>query len=185
MTEETTITPAWQTQADKLEKAVEQGFGVQVVYKSTAENPCQPVLLSEKQETTSYPYVVEKPEGYIAPKFDWYGTDRGWIEAYSEQQGKDLAAIKQEIATIKQDNASLKAANEDLQKASENHTEEAEKQSKQNQNIVAMMQAFTVQMSKQSQAINAVIAKLDAQSQPTSTTDTTTDKTQDGGNANA
>lgn len=48
-----------------------------------------------------------------------------------------------------------------------------------------MMQAFTVQMSKQSQAINAVIAKLDAQSQPTSTTDTTTDKTQDGGNANA
>jgi hypothetical protein len=101
-TETASFVPAWQVKSDKLKEAVQQGYGVQVVYKSTNEESCEPTLVTEEQASDNYPFVVEEPVGFIAPKFLWNGTTRGWIETASIQQGKVLAEAQNNIAELQQ-----------------------------------------------------------------------------------
>ncbi|WP_303865169.1 hypothetical protein [Alkalibaculum bacchi] len=101
-TEPASFVPAWQVKSDKLKEAVQQGYGVQVVYKSTNEESCEPTLVTEEQASDNYPFVVEEPVGFIAPKFLWNGTTRGWIETASIQQGKVLAEAQNNIAELQQ-----------------------------------------------------------------------------------
>lgn len=101
-TETASFVPAWQAKSDKLKEAVHQGYGVQVVYKSTNEEPCEPTLVTEVQASNNYPFVVEEPVGFVTPKFLWNGTTRGWIETASIQQGKDLATAQNNIAKLQQ-----------------------------------------------------------------------------------
>lgn len=101
-TETASFVPAWQVKSDKLKEAVQQGYGVQVVYKSTNEEPCEPTLVTEGQAYDNYPFVVEEPVGFVAPKFLWNGTTRGWIETASIQQGKVLAEAQNNIAELQQ-----------------------------------------------------------------------------------
>lgn len=102
VTETASFVPAWQVKSDKLKEAVQQGYGVQVVYKSTNEEPCEPTLVTEGQASDNYPFVVEEPVGFVAPKFLWNGTTRGWIETASIQQGKVLAEAQNNIAKLQQ-----------------------------------------------------------------------------------
>ena len=101
-TETTSFVPDWQAKSDKLKEAVQQGYGVQVVYKSTNEEPCEPTLITEKQASDNYPFVVKEPVGFVAPKYLWNGTTRGWIETASIQQGKDLATAQNNIVKLQQ-----------------------------------------------------------------------------------
>ena len=101
-TETASFVPAWQVKSDKLKEAVQQGYGVQVVYKSTNEESCEPTLVTEEQASDNYPFVVEEPVGFVAPKFLWNGTTRGWIETASIQQGKVLAEAQNNIAELQQ-----------------------------------------------------------------------------------
>ena len=101
-TEPASFVPAWQVKSDKLKEAVQQGYGVQVVYKSTNEESCEPTLVTEEQASDNYPFVVEEPVGFIAPKFLWNGTTRGWVETASIQQGKVLAEAQNNIAELQQ-----------------------------------------------------------------------------------
>lgn len=101
-TEATSFVPDWKIKSDKLKEAVQQGYGMQVVYKSTNEEPCEPTLVTERQASDNYPFVVEEPVGFIAPKFLWNGTPRGWIETASIQQGKALAEVQSNIAELQQ-----------------------------------------------------------------------------------
>lgn len=100
--ETASFVPTWQVKSDKLKEAVQQGYGVQVVYKSTNEEPCEPTLVTEEQVNDNYPFVVEEPVGFVAPKFLWSGTKRGWIETASIQQGKVLAEAQNNIAKLQQ-----------------------------------------------------------------------------------
>lgn len=100
--EPASFVPAWQVKSDKLKEAVQQGYGVQVVYKSTNEESCEPTLVTEGQASDNYPFVVEEPVGFIAPKFLWNGTTRGWVETASTQQGKVLAEAQNKIAELQQ-----------------------------------------------------------------------------------
>lgn len=100
--EPASFVPAWQVKSDKLKEAVQQGYGVQVVYKSTNEEPCEPTLVTEGQASDNYPFVVEEPVGFVAPKFLWNGATRGWVETASIQQGKVLAEAQSNIAELQQ-----------------------------------------------------------------------------------
>lgn len=92
--------PAWKIKADKLKKGIEQDLGVQVVFRSDNNVACEPTLVSEKQESNSYPYVVEEPAGFIAPKYEWFGTRKGWIETANIKQGQDLAKLQEQVNTL-------------------------------------------------------------------------------------
>lgn len=96
-----TFVPAWKIKADKLKKAVEDGAGVQVAYTSNNQVDCEPVLLTEKKETTEYPTVVEEPVGFIDPKYVWFGTHKGWVEGASKAQGKRIADLESKVSDMK------------------------------------------------------------------------------------
>lgn len=160
--EQNQFKPAWVEKAEKLEKAVEQGFGVQVVYKSTAENPCEPTLLSEKQEASVYPNVVEKPVGFIAPKFDWYNS-HGWIETFSEKQGKDLADMKDQIDAMQKNFTTMQKTNADQAKDNADLAKKVE----------SMEQTATAAQQTTNQQLAQIITMLSMQSANSATKATT------------
>lgn len=90
--------PAWQIQAEKLEKVVADGNGAQVVYKSSNDDWCEPTLATKAYTTNDYPFVVEKPEGFVSPKYDW--AHRKWVESANIAQGQDIEEMKSQIAEL-------------------------------------------------------------------------------------
>ncbi|MCI1524401.1 MAG: hypothetical protein LKH52_04630 [Lactobacillus crispatus] len=90
--------PAWQIQAEKLEKVVADGNGAQVVYKSSNDDWCEPTLATKAYTTNDYPFVVEKPEGFVSPKYDW--SHRKWVESANIAQGQDIEKMKSQIAEL-------------------------------------------------------------------------------------
>lgn len=90
--------PAWQIQAEKLEKVVADGNGAQVVYKSSNDDWCEPTLATKAYTTNDYPFVIEKPEGFVSPKYDW--THHKWVESANIAQGQDIEEMKSQIAEL-------------------------------------------------------------------------------------
>ena len=42
--------------------------------------------------------MVEKPEGFVSPKYDW--THRKWVESANIAQGQDIEEMKSQIAEL-------------------------------------------------------------------------------------
>lgn len=90
--------PEWKQKADKMKKQISNGLWVQLAYVSDANHNCEPVLLSEKQETTVYPIVVEEPTGFINPKRNWH-TGK-WEETNSDAMSAELSALKEKVDSV-------------------------------------------------------------------------------------
>lgn len=85
----------------ELQKEInENSIWKQIGYISNSDTDCEPILLAEKHEITTYPIVVEAPTGLKCPKYDW--TAHSWIENDQNNQGKQLADLKAQLATAKQ-----------------------------------------------------------------------------------
>lgn len=93
--------PEWLVKTEKLEEAVKQGLGVQVVFKSNDETDCEPQLATEKVADTSWPTVVEEPpKSFQNPKYIWTGAFRGWIDNNIVAQGKEIEQIKDDVKSL-------------------------------------------------------------------------------------
>lgn len=129
-TKSDTFVPAWKIKSDELKKKV--GPDEQVVYRSDNYYDCLPVLMPAKQATSVYPYVVEEPIGYIAPKYSWNSENRDWIETASIQQGKEIEILKAQVADLKENNQTATQATQKIDEKVNAITEKSEKYEKSN-----------------------------------------------------
>ncbi|MCO6528585.1 MAG: hypothetical protein J6565_07350 [Lactobacillus sp.] len=89
-----------QKTAELQKEITENSMWKQIGYISNSDTDCEPILLAEKHEITTYPIVVEAPTGLKSPKYDW--TAHSWIENDPNSQGKQLADLKEQLDTAKQ-----------------------------------------------------------------------------------
>ena len=161
---DTTFVPAWQIQAEKLEKVVADGNGAQVVYKSSNDDWCEPTLATKAYTTNDYPFVVEKPEGFVSPKYDW--THRKWVESANIAQGQKIEELSDDLKKVVQDQMQIKQdqANADKEKQADD---------KKNDQAIKLMTMISTQM-------GILNAKVDKLSKPENTNPET--QSQEGGN---
>lgn len=97
--------PAWQIQADKLQKVADEltakGEYAKVGYKSDNSIGCEPILLTTKQDKDEYPIAVTRPDGFVAPNYEWFGDHQGWVETASVAQGKRLGSLEESLDSMK------------------------------------------------------------------------------------
>lgn len=168
MTEEIkNFVPAWKIKADKLKEAVKQGLGKQVVFKSTDTNPCEPVLVSENMANNNYPFVVEEPVGFIAPKFEW-NSNNGWIETANIEQGKELIQIKADVKALQDTAEVLKSTSETLKQNQDQAKTEKVINNKKIDQVIQLVTMTNMQVGK--------LMQLNAKN----TTDTITSTTEGG-----
>ncbi|RMC39551.1 hypothetical protein F5ESL0236_04660 [Lactobacillus sp. ESL0236] len=85
----------------ELQKEInENSMWKQIGYISNSDTDCEPILLVEKHDITTYPIVIEAPTGLKSPKYDW--TAHSWIENDPNSQGAQITALKEQLATAKQ-----------------------------------------------------------------------------------
>lgn len=89
-----------QKTAELQKEITENSMWKQIGYISNSDTDCEPILLAEKHDITTYPIVIEAPTGLKCPKYDW--TAHSWIENDQNNQGKQLADLKAQLDTAKQ-----------------------------------------------------------------------------------
>lgn len=140
--------------------------GKQVVYQSRMgiqDDPvCVPLLVSEELAHNEYPNVVEEPPAtMINPKFNWYGDNKGWFENNTQEQGIEIAALKENIKTVTKSVDDLKENNKTV-------SDNAQKQDQKMDQLIKLVTMTNAQVGK--------IMQAQAPAKPT------TEQSQEGGN---
>lgn len=95
--------PEWLVKTEKLQEAVKQGLGAQVVWKSDDQTDCEPELIGEKHDASIWPLVIEEPPiNFRKPKMMWHGPFRGWIDNDVVEQGQQIMSLDQNIKDLRQ-----------------------------------------------------------------------------------
>lgn len=168
MTEETNALPMWKQKADKLNELLKENpdVGKQVVYRSRMgiqDDPvCVPLLVSKELAHDEYPDVVEEPPAtMINPKFNWYGDNKDWFENSTQEQGIEIAALKENIKTVAK-------SVDDLKENDKTTSDNAQKQDQKMDQLIKLVTMTNAQMGK--------IMQAQAPAKPT------TEQPQEGGN---
>lgn len=168
MAEETNTLPMWKQKADKLNELLKENpdVGKQVVYRSRMgiqDDPvCVPLLVSEELAHDEYPDVVEEPPAtMINPKFNWYGDNKDWFENSTQEQGIEIAALKEDVKTVTESVNDLKENNKTV-------SDNAQKQDQKMDQLIKLVTMTNAQMGK--------IMQAQAPAKPT------TEQSQEGGN---
>lgn len=173
---DTTFVPDWEKKAEKLEEMVKQGLGKQVGYKSVDGQVVEPILLTEEQNGNTYPIAIDKPVGFIAPAYSWFGEQRGYYETAPAYQGKKIQELTQSLNEVVKDQEQIKQDQVAIKQEKET---DKNKDSQQMKFMVMLLSQVSI-MSKQVSDLNQ---KLTAQpsapvntenaAQPTQSTATT------------
>lgn len=168
MAEETNALPMWKQKADKLNELLKENpdVGKQVVYQSRMgiqDDPvCVPLLVSEELAHDEYPNVVEEPPAtMINPKFNWYGDNKGWFENSTQEQGIEIATLKEDVKTVTESVNDLKESNKTV-------SDNAQKQDQKMDQLIKLVTMTNAQVGK--------IMQAQAPAKPT------TEQPQEGGN---
>ncbi|NRN88438.1 hypothetical protein [Lactobacillus helveticus] len=124
---DTTFVPDWEKKAEKLEEMVKQGLGKQVGYKSVDGQVVEPILLTTEQQDNTYPIAIDKPVGFIAPAYSWFGEQRGYYEAAPAYQGRKIQELTEGLNKVVKDQEQIKkdqetVANDKQAQADDNQT---------------------------------------------------------------
>lgn len=148
MAEETNTLPMWKQKADKLNDLLKENpeIGKQVVYQSRMgiqDDPvCVPLLVSEAMTQNEYPNVVEEPPAtMINPKFNWYGDNKGWYENSTQEQGVEIATLKEDVKTVTESVNDLKENNKTV-------SDNAQKQDQKMDQLIKLVTMTNAQMGK-------------------------------------
>lgn len=168
MAEETNTLPMWKQKADKLNELLKENpdVGKQVVYQSRTgiqDDPvCVPLLVSEVMTQNEYPNVVEEPPAtMINPKYNWYGEHKGWYENSTQEQGVEIATLKEDVKTVTESVNDLKENNKTV-------SDNAQKQDQKMDQLIKLVTMTNAQVGK--------IMQAQAPAKPT------TEQPQEGGN---
>ncbi|MGK9465361.1 hypothetical protein ACRQTT_00640 [Lactobacillus helveticus] len=105
---DTTFVPDWEKKAEKLEEMVKQGLGKQVGYRSVDGQVVEPILLTTEQQDNTYPIVIDKPVGFIAPAYGWFGEQRGYYETAPAYQGRKIQELTEGLTKVVKDQEQIK-----------------------------------------------------------------------------
>ncbi|MBU5980030.1 hypothetical protein EFP68_01260 [Lactobacillus helveticus] len=105
---DTTFVPDWEKKAEKLEEMVKQGLGKQVGYRSVDGQVVEPILLTTEQQDNTYPIVIDKPVGFIAPAYSWFGEQRGYYETAPAYQGRKIQELTEGLTKVVKDQEQIK-----------------------------------------------------------------------------
>lgn len=152
---DTTFVPDWEKKAEKLEEMVKQGLGKQVGYRSVDGQVVEPILLTTEQQDNAYPIAIDKPVGFIAPAYSWFGEQRGYYETAPAYQGRKIQELTEGLNKVVKDQEQIKQeqANADKDKKSDD---------KKNDQAIKLMTMISTQ-------IGILNAKVDKLSKPEDT----------------
>lgn len=105
---DTTFVPDWEKKAEKLEEMVKQGLGKQVGYRSVDGQVVEPILLTTEQQDNAYPIAIDKPVGFIAPAYSWFGEQRGYYETAPAYQGRKIQELTEGLNKVVKDQEQIK-----------------------------------------------------------------------------
>lgn len=153
--------PDWLIKTEKLQEAVKQGLGTQVVWKSDDQTDCEPELVGEKHDTSLWPLVIEEPPvNFRKPKMMWHGPFHGWIDNDVVEQGQQIMSLDQNIKDLQ------RKQNDVSQSLLKDHKQAATLQSLViNSNsmigaVVGQMGKFSAAITKMSDAFNKLNANV-------------------------
>ncbi|NRO47689.1 hypothetical protein IMAU30132_00039 [Lactobacillus helveticus] len=132
---DTTFVPDWEKKAEKLEEMVKQGLGKQVGYRSVDGQVVEPILLTTEQQANTYPIVIDKPVGFIAPAYSWFGEQRGYYETAPAYQGRKIQELTEGLTKVVKDQEQIKKDQETVAK----DTQAYDKQKDQTLKLVTMI----------------------------------------------
>ena len=135
--------PAWQIQADKLQKVADEltakGEYAKVGYKSDNSISCEPILLTTKQDKDEYPIAVTRPDGFVAPNYEWFGDHQGWVETASLAQGKRLGSLEESLDSMKKN---LETQNTQMKNLVQTVSDTKETNDQENQKVMQMIKTI-------------------------------------------
>ena len=172
---DTTFVPDWEKKAEKLEEMVKQGLGKQVGYRSVDGQVVEPILLTTEQQDNAYPIAIDKPVGFIAPAYSWFGEQRGYYEAAPAYQGRKIQELTEGLNKVVKDQEQIKKGQETVAK-------DKQADDKKNDQALKLMTIISTQMgllnskvdklSKSETTNNTAEAKLETRSdKPTQPTE--------------
>lgn len=172
---DTTFVPDWEKKAEKLEEMVKQGLGKQVGYRSVDGQVVEPILLTTEQQDNAYPIAIDKPVGFIAPAYSWFGEQRGYYEAAPAYQGRKIQELTEGLNKVVKDQEQIKKGQETVAKdkqADDKKNDQALKLMTMISTQMGLLNAKVDKLSKSETTNNTAEAKLETRSdKPTQPTE--------------
>ena len=166
---DTTFVPDWEKKAEKLEEMVKQGLGKQVGYRSVDGQVVEPILLTTEQQDNAYPIAIDKPVGFIAPAYSWFGEQRGYYEAAPAYQGKKIQELTEGLNKVVKDQEQIKKGQETVAK-------DKQADDKKNDQAIKLMTMISTQMGILNAKVDKISKSATTNPEPDAKASTETDK---------
>lgn len=166
---DTTFVPDWEKKAEKLEEMVKQGLGKQVGYRSVDGQVVEPILLTTEQQDNAYPIAIDKPVGFIAPAYSWFGEQRGYYEAAPAYQGRKIQELTEGLNKVVKDQEQIKKGQETVAK-------DKQADDKKNDQAIKLMTMISTQMGILNAKVDKISKSATTNPEPDAKASTETDK---------
>lgn len=166
---DTTFVPDWEKKAEKLEEMVKQGLGKQVGYRSVDGQVVEPILLTTEQQDNAYPISIDKPIGFIAPAYSWFGEQRGYYETAPAYQGRKIQELTEGLNKVVKDQEQIKKGQETVAK-------DKQADDKKNDQAIKLMTMISTQMGILNAKVDKISKSATTNPEPDAKASTETDK---------
>ena len=166
---DTTFVPDWEKKAEKLEEMVKQGLGKQVGYRSVDGQVVEPILLTTEQQDNAYPIAIDKPVGFIAPAYSWFGEQRGYYETAPAYQGRKIRELTEGLNKVVKDQEQIKKDQETVAK-------DKQADDKKNDQAIKLMTMISTQMGILNAKVDKISKSATTNPEPDARASTETDK---------